>query len=233
MLDLISLAFSVAFYVLQAIGLQTLADRRGIRFAWLAWVPFGALWVLGAIADDYKLRMFGKRWVTRTVLPLLMVALLVMSFLLVGLCYTKILEPLSEIVSYEEILNIYAAAMDTDSVSHMYEPVAEDAIADLAKKLEANLTDDIVAGMERSLPLILLLTVGVCVSSIAGMVLEFVCWYQLYASCDPVNKGLYLVISLVFNVQALFVFILRNKDLGFLPPDNALPEAPNDYWQQN
>ena len=134
MLDLISLAFSVAFYVLQAIGLQTLADRRGIRFAWLAWVPFGALWVLGAIADDFKLKTANKRWVTRVVLPLLMAALLVMSFLLMGLCYTKILEPLFEIVTYEEILNIYASAMDTDSVSHMYEPVAEDAIAALANK---------------------------------------------------------------------------------------------------
>ena len=41
-------------YVLGAIALYTLAQRRGIQHAWLAWIPVGNVWILGSLADQYK-----------------------------------------------------------------------------------------------------------------------------------------------------------------------------------
>ena len=57
---LMAIAATAAVYVLQALSLQTMAKRRGIANAWLAWVPVGSSWLLGAIADDINLRQ-GKK----------------------------------------------------------------------------------------------------------------------------------------------------------------------------
>lgn len=57
---LTAIAAGVVVYVLQALALQTMAKRRGIANAWLAWVPVGSSWLLGAIADDINARR-GKK----------------------------------------------------------------------------------------------------------------------------------------------------------------------------
>ena len=43
-----------AGYLLLAWGLYTIARRRGIRHAWLAWVPVLNQWILGSISDQYQ-----------------------------------------------------------------------------------------------------------------------------------------------------------------------------------
>ena len=48
------LVFSLIFWVLSSLSLQSIAKRRGIRKAWLAWVPIGNEWILGSIADQYQ-----------------------------------------------------------------------------------------------------------------------------------------------------------------------------------
>lgn len=45
---------SLVMYVLTAYSVYTIAQRRGLRYGWLAWVPVLQLWVVGAIADDYQ-----------------------------------------------------------------------------------------------------------------------------------------------------------------------------------
>lgn len=45
---------SLVAYVLTAYSFYTIAQRRGIKDAWLAWVPVLQLWIVGAIADDYQ-----------------------------------------------------------------------------------------------------------------------------------------------------------------------------------
>lgn len=56
----LSFTFSIVCYVFQSIGLYTIADRRGIRHAWLAWLPVGNLWLLGSISDQYQYIAKGK-----------------------------------------------------------------------------------------------------------------------------------------------------------------------------
>ena len=52
--------FSVVFYILCAIGLQTIAQRRGIPNPWLSWVPVANAWMFCAISDHYQREVKGK-----------------------------------------------------------------------------------------------------------------------------------------------------------------------------
>lgn len=51
---LITLVIGILVYVFQSVGLYTIAKRRGIRNAWLAWIPVGCYWIAGSIADQYR-----------------------------------------------------------------------------------------------------------------------------------------------------------------------------------
>lgn len=55
-----ALTFSVACYVFQSLGTYTIAGRRGIKNAWLTWLPIGNLWILGSISDQYQYVAKGK-----------------------------------------------------------------------------------------------------------------------------------------------------------------------------
>lgn len=57
---MLSSAYSVAAYVLHALGLFTVARRREIRKPWLAWIPVADVWILGSISDQYQYVVKGK-----------------------------------------------------------------------------------------------------------------------------------------------------------------------------
>ena len=48
------LLFCLVFWIIKSISLHTIARRRGIRKAWLAWIPIGNYWILGSLADQYQ-----------------------------------------------------------------------------------------------------------------------------------------------------------------------------------
>lgn len=41
-------------YVLSSLAIYTIAQRRGIQKAWLAWLPVLNVWILGSISDQYR-----------------------------------------------------------------------------------------------------------------------------------------------------------------------------------
>ena len=51
---------SIAAYVLTALALYTIAQRRGIRKAWLAWIPVADVWILGSISDQFRYVVKGE-----------------------------------------------------------------------------------------------------------------------------------------------------------------------------
>lgn len=59
-LMLLMLAYSVLVYVLQSLGMYTIAKRRGIHHPWLSWLPIGNAWILGSISDQYQYVAKGK-----------------------------------------------------------------------------------------------------------------------------------------------------------------------------
>ena len=83
----IPLAIGIAAYVLQSLGLYTIANRRGISNPWLAWLPVGNMWILGSIADQYqyaanhKVRNRRNALLTMTVILLALCCIFVMIFL--------------------------------------------------------------------------------------------------------------------------------------------------------
>ena len=69
--------------------------------------------------------------------------------------------------------------------------------------------------------------------SIAYAIISYMALYDVYASCDPNNKVLYLVLGIFFGIaQAICLFICRNKD-GGMPPRKEVPGAANYYGGQN
>ena len=63
--------FSVAAYVLTAMALYTIAKRRCIDHAWLAWVPVANCWLLGSLSDQYRYVVKGQIKSKRKVLLML------------------------------------------------------------------------------------------------------------------------------------------------------------------
>ena len=49
-----SSTLSLAAYVFTALAIYTIAQRRGIKKAWLAWVPVVNVWILASISDQYR-----------------------------------------------------------------------------------------------------------------------------------------------------------------------------------
>ena len=51
---------AIASYVFCALALYTIAQRREIKKAWLAWVPVLTVWILGSLSDQYRYVVKGE-----------------------------------------------------------------------------------------------------------------------------------------------------------------------------
>jgi len=61
-------AYGILVYVLQSVGLYSIAKRRGIHNPWLAWLPIGNVWIQGCISDQYQYVAKGKKTGRRKIL---------------------------------------------------------------------------------------------------------------------------------------------------------------------
>lgn len=57
---LLIFGLNIAAYVLRSLGVYTIADRRGIKCPWMAWVPVVDYYLLGCISDQYQYVVKGK-----------------------------------------------------------------------------------------------------------------------------------------------------------------------------
>ena len=73
----------LVIFVLTSYSFYTIAKRREICHAWLAWVPMIQLWVVGAIADDYQQKAHHIAGKKRKVLLLTMILNMVLTAALV------------------------------------------------------------------------------------------------------------------------------------------------------
>lgn len=229
-MNILSILFSAAMYVLMALGLQTIAKRRGIPMAWLAWVPVVSVWILGAIADDYRARL-GKRSNMRFLVSCLVLISLVLAIVVLCMIWQNVFVPIADEISFDELMQVYGGA--SDSVDHMYDSVQADAMAQLEARLDEVLTDEMVEQMDAALMPTIGLSLVMALTALAGIVLEYLCWYWIFASCVPAYKFAFLLVSVLFGTQAVFIFMCRNKDLG-LPAQNAQLPGGNDdppAWQ--
>ena len=176
------LVISIAMYVLQGIGLYTLADRRGLRHGWLAWLPVGNIWLIGSIADHYRTVTRGERQNRRAAILILAISALALALLGMVL-----------IISFAIQLTS-AAAIGTDLA---YGQIMSQAIGLYFGGLGLTMLGNLI--------------------SIALLVVQYVCLYDVYASCDPGNKTLYLLLSILLGLAPIFLFVCRKKDMGMYP----------------
>lgn len=54
------LMYSIFVYILNSVGMYSIAKRRGIHHAWLAWIPIGNVWILGCVSDQYQYVVKGR-----------------------------------------------------------------------------------------------------------------------------------------------------------------------------
>ena len=80
-----SMAFGIAVYVLTALAFYTVADRRGLKNPWLAWIPVANLWLLGSISDQYHYVVKGEFKSKRKILLVLGIASMVVGIVIFGL----------------------------------------------------------------------------------------------------------------------------------------------------
>ena len=73
------LLFVLAFWIIRAMSLHKIARRRGIRNAWLAWIPLGGQWILGSLADQYQHLVQGRITSRRRILLVLSLAGMVLG----------------------------------------------------------------------------------------------------------------------------------------------------------
>ena len=78
------LLFALACWIMRSVSLHKIAKRRGIRHAWLAWLPLGREWVLGSVSDQYQHLVQGKITARRRILLILEVACIVVGIVYVA-----------------------------------------------------------------------------------------------------------------------------------------------------
>ena len=78
--------------------------------------------------------------------------------------------------------------------------------------------DVIMSNLLSNLAGMLVLIVPILGVAIAAAIIRYMALYDLYSSCDPDNKTVFLVIGILFGItEPVFLFLCRNKDLG-MPP---------------
>lgn len=180
---LVAFGLGIAMYILNALGLYTIAQRRGIKHPWMAWLPVTNMWVLGSIADQYRYVAHGQIRNRRKILLGLMIGIVVM-WLVFFLMYIGF------------AVNMIVQIPEMEYMSE----------AQTMKYLGSSV-----------LGVVVVMLVWWAVAATAT-VFQYICLYDLYASCNPDNKVLFLVLSILVNItMPFFVFACRKKD-GGMPP---------------
>ena len=189
--NVMSLGIGVLAYVFTALGLYTIAQRRGIKNPWMAWVPVVNVWILGCISDQYRYVVKGEVRSRRKVLLIL-----------------NILKNLGTLAAI-----IMAIAGVVGMIVH-------------ADMLETETNRAIVEFLGRQFLPVIGLSLIMGVITLVKFAFTAMAYYDLFASCEPDNKVLYLVLGLLIRITLpIFLFICRHKDLGMPARRAAQPQS--------
>lgn len=232
---------SIASYVLLALGLYTMAKRRGIRNPWLAWIPVANLWLLGCISDQYLYLTQGQNKAKRKLMLILAIvsAVLVIAVVIMAVSWFVALIGDVDRVGLDEAKLLEMSQMDEEQLMKAFAELADDIIDGNATFVEDTLG---------TLMGIACLSLILCVVAVWLAVLEYIAYYHVFLSADPKNAGMFLALSIVLSmfglgiVMALLVFLCREKDGGMPPrgdemtppPPGWIPPQPTvDPWDQS
>lgn len=210
-----SILMSIAVYVFMAIGMYTIAKRRGIHHPWLAWIPFGSSWMLGCISDQYRYAAKGQEKSKRKIMLALDIATTAVGVVTIVMLFVGIFRLMGR-------MDGNFGALENEVIS------------------DATYVTEVLG--------LLMGSVGLCFVmlglAIALAVLHYMALYDLFTSCNPANSVLFTVLSILIGgiLQAIFVFVCRNKDFGMpprqpqiynAPPVWQPPQPPVEPWEMN
>lgn len=213
---MIAFVIAAAAYILGSLGYYTIAKRRGIDHAWLAWVPVINAWLLGCISDQYQSVTRGKIKNKRTTLLVLNIIATVLIVVVMVLVVAVLVQSWSVDYFLEDQLyaDIYAGEIYVDDYYENF------------------YTEEIPEGLMGSV-MAMLFCYFVCM--ILGMVLavvQYIALYDVFASCDPDNSVLYLLLSIFLGIAPFLVFACKDKDHGMPPKEPpVMPVYPGFYPQ--
>lgn len=98
----VTLLYAIFVYVISSVGLHTLAKRRGIHHAWLAWLPIGNCWILGCVSDQYQYVVKGRNRSRRKLLLGLNIGSFAALILCYGVYYTLFIDLMEEMIYYQD-----------------------------------------------------------------------------------------------------------------------------------
>ena len=84
------LACCLVGWIIRSMSLHSIAKRRGIRHAWLAWIPVGSRWILGSVADQYQHLVQGKVTSRRKIMLILGAVSMVLYTVAYGLAFMQV-----------------------------------------------------------------------------------------------------------------------------------------------
>lgn len=195
---LVALAWAVLNYVLRSLSLYTVAKRRGLPNAGLAWVPAIWVWTLGAICDQYDgTRGIQRKWrVTLLVLTVIGYAAVLIGYILM----------IAQLARFAISQQNYAYAYRYDYEYAKY-------------AMPAEFIGAIVGGAA-------VMILGAIAAS-AATVCQWICQFKFFESCRPKDALKFTLLSiLVPFAQPICMMCCRNYDLGMPQPQYYPPYPP-------
>jgi hypothetical protein len=101
--------FGIISYILTSLGTYAIANRRGIKNAWLTWIPVGNIWIMGCISDQYQQVAKGKN--TRRRITLLITYAVTMGASFIVGIISGILEFIPDAMVLAMVMLVVALAM--------------------------------------------------------------------------------------------------------------------------
>lgn len=230
-MNLGSMVIGLVAYVLMAVGLYTIAKRRGIRNPWLAWIPVANSWLLGCISDQYQYVAKGRNKSRRKMLLILTIIVELLSIALFVVAWSwlfSFMEQLGlDVLGIEDLL--YMISLDQEGMTAFLEQRL--ALSGLVVD-EMQLLRSLLGGMFGMLGLL-----GVMLPlSIWRTVVYFMALYDLYVSTDPKSATVFLVLSIVLGelLTGIFVLVCKDRDGGMPPrPQPTQEEEPPLPWPED
>lgn len=102
----VMLLYAIFVYILNAVGLHTMAKRRGINHPWLAWLPIGNTWILGSISDQYQYVAKGKNRSRRKLLLGLQIGTIAAVILFYILYFVLFFNLMEEMMYYQDVATV-------------------------------------------------------------------------------------------------------------------------------
>lgn len=217
---------SIGSYIFLAVGLYTMAKRRGIRNPWLAWIPVANMWLLGCLSDQYQYVALGQQKNKRKTLLTLEIVVMVLAIVVVGIFA----------VWFFQLLSYFLPNFTPDLLTELSLMTEEEA-GQWAVDLIEN-SPEAQAYVMDSVGLIL---AGAGLALVLGglaiwmAVVQYMAYSDILRSAEPRTAGMYLALGIVLSlfglgiVLSIFVFINREKDLG-MPPRQDEMTPPPPVW---